>query len=420
MRIFASVCALVFAGCATTEEGSDEAATTNGAPPVPDPAGAFATFDAAGPLDLTSAFFQPFGTNGRTCGSCHIPKQAFTITATGVQKLFDATAGLDPLFRLVDGATSPLADVSTLEARRSAYGLLLQRGVIRVGLPIPAGAEFELAAVDDPYGFASAQELSLFRRPLPSTNLPFVPAVMWDGRETGATLAAALATQANDATLGHAQAAAPLPDATRAAIVSVELPLFTAQVIDTVAGRLDRDGGEGGPLALASTVPAPGPMDLYDAWIGLPATDPERAAKAAIARGQQIFNTRAAVGAPLRCTFCHNAANVGSSAFPVFFDIAVSREARRTPDMPLYTLRNLATGELRTTTDPGRALITGRWADVDRFKAPVLRALAARAPYFHDGSARTVRDVVRHYSVALGFQFTPAEEDDLVAFLLAL
>src|SRR3989442_369561 len=74
------------------------------------------------------------------------------------------------------------ADVPTVEARRGAYGLLLRKGLIRVGLPVPAGAEFELVGVDDPYGYASAAELSLFRRPLPSTNLRFLTTIMWDGR----------------------------------------------------------------------------------------------------------------------------------------------------------------------------------------------------------------------------------------------
>jgi cytochrome c peroxidase len=88
--------------------------------------------------------------------------------------------------------------------------------------------------------------------------------------------------------------------------------------------------------------------------------------------------------------------------------------------MPVYTLRNLATGELRATTDPGKGLVTGRWSDVDRFKVPSLRGLAARPPYFHNGIAATLRDVVRHYEVELGFDFTDAEEADLVAFLEAL
>jgi cytochrome c peroxidase len=46
--------------------------------------------------------------------------------------------------------------------------------------------------------------------------------------------------------------------------------------------------------------------------------------------------------------------------------------------------------------------------------------VAARAPYFHNGSAKTLRDVVRHYSQRRGFNFTEQEEQDLVAFLRAL
>jgi len=162
-------------------------------------------------------------------------------------------------------------------------------------------------------------------------------------------------------------------------------------------------------------------MNIYDAWIGQPVTDAQTARQAAIARGQEIFNNRVAAGpVPVRCGFCHQAANVGTSVQPIFFDLRVADGARRTPDMPLYTLRNIATGQIRKTTDPGRALITGRWIDVNQFKVPGLRALAARAPYFHDGSAATVRDVVRFYSTVLNFQFTAVEEDDLIAFLSAL
>jgi cytochrome c peroxidase len=120
------------------------------------------------------------------------------------------------------------------------------------------------------------------------------------------------------------------------------------------------------------------------------------------------------------CRGCHNVQNVGTSLAAIFFDIGVSAGSRRTPDMPLYTLRNLTTGEVRQTTDPGRALITGRWSDIDRFKVPSLRALGARAPYFHNGSAEDLFAVVAHYQAALGFVFTPAQRNDLVAFLSSL
>lgn len=66
------------------------------------------------------------------------------ITPKGVQKRFKETDGTDPLFRLVDGANSPFADVSTVENRRKAYSMLLNKANIRVGIGIPADAEFIL------------------------------------------------------------------------------------------------------------------------------------------------------------------------------------------------------------------------------------------------------------------------------------
>ena len=75
-------------------------------------------------------------------------------------------------------------------------------------------------------------------------------------------------------------------------------------------------------------------------------------------------------------------------------------------DLPLYTLRRRATGETVQTTDPGRAMVTGKWNDIGKFKGPVLRALAARPPYFHDGSAATLADVIRFYDTRFQARFT--------------
>jgi cytochrome c peroxidase len=105
---------------------------------------------------------------------------------------------------------------------------------------------------------------------------------------------------------------------------------------------------------------------------------------------------------------------------PAPLDIGLTDASRRTPDLPLYTLRNKATGALVETTDPGRALLTGKWKDVGRFKGPILRGLAARAPYFHNGSATHLRDVVDFYNQRFGVGFTASEIDDLEAFLRTL
>jgi cytochrome c peroxidase len=72
------------------------------------------------------------------------------------------------------------------------------------------------------------------------------------------------------------------------------------------------------------------------------------------------------------------------------------------------------------TTDPGRALVTGKWKDIGRLKGPILRGLAARAPYFHNGSASSLRDVLDFYDKRFGINFTIQEKADLIAFLNAL
>ena len=225
------------------------------------------TISSNGFIDRRNPFFRELGANGRSCASCHQPAEGWSITPRGLRERFDRTRGMDPVFRLNDGANSPLADVSSLPAREQAFSMLLAKGLVRVGLPVPANAEFELVKVDDPYGFASAAELSLFRRPLATTNLRFLSTVMWDGRETFldaaatdclfgtttcfASTRASLLNQANNATVGHAQASVPLTDTERSAIVDFELGLFTAQQTDNAAGRLTVQGGNGGPTFLS-------------------------------------------------------------------------------------------------------------------------------------------------------------------------
>jgi cytochrome c peroxidase len=82
--------------------------------------------------------------------------------------------------------------------------------------------------------------------------------------------------------------------------------------------------------------------------------------------------------------------------------------------------RDQAPFETIQTTDPGRALITGKWKDIGRFKGPILRTLATRAPYFHNGSAKNVGEAVDFYNQRFGIGLTEDEKDDLVAFLLTL
>jgi cytochrome c peroxidase len=443
-------------------------------PAVTNGEGASATFVTAGKLDTTNLFFKPFG-NGRSCASCHASNAGWSITPETLGARFTTSNGNDPVFRLVDGANSPNAAVDTVDQRFAAYSMLRTKGLIRVGIGIPAGAEFTLSAGDDPYHYASAKELSLFRRPLPTTNLSFQTALMWDGRETAtatggnlcirnsnplqcyAALNVGLAHQANDAVTGHAQFAAGLAAAEQQQIVSFEQALFTTQWIDNNAGALNAGGAQGGPIALAG-MPfhfgmndvaagdyATGKpfdrqvMTLFNAWrnadkVGTGAASPDALAKASIARGQDLFNNKLFNIAGVRgfndelrrptvqgsCASCHSTPNVGTHSVPRFMDTGLTAALLRTPDLPLYTLRNTTTGETIQTTDPGRALITGKWADIGKMKVPSLRGLESRSPYFHNGSQNDLAQLIRFYDRRFRIGFTDAEVADLAAFLKAL
>lgn len=65
-------------------------------------------------------------------------------------------------------------------------------------------------------------------------------------------------------------------------------------------------------------------------------------------------------------------------------------------------------------------MITGNWTDIGKTKGPILRGLAARAPYFHNGSAKDLATVVSFYNERFNIGLTPQQQSDLVTFLEAL
>jgi cytochrome c peroxidase len=425
----------------------------------PDPTGAVRTVSTTGSVDTTNPFFQSMGTNGRACISCHQPGDAWTVTPRHIQERFVQSAGLDPIFRPVDGANCPSADVSTEHARKQAYSMLLNKGLIRVSLAVPGNAEFEVTDVSDPHGCAETtqQQLALFRRPLPSTNLGFLATVMWDGRENapGRSIEMDLMNQAKDATLGHAQALNAPTDQQLAQIVAFELALFTAQSRDHAAGPLSVDGAQGGPENLSAqpfylgindtfggdpTGAAfnPNVFTIYQNWTDPSPRTPHEEARESIARGEKLFNTLVipitgvagindALHQPVvmgTCTSCHDAPNAGDHSLSVPLNIGVTDFPALAPldttGLPVYTLVCKATGQQFHVTDPGRAMISGRCADIGKTKGPILRGLAARAPYFHNGSAASLLDVVNFYDARFHLGLSEQEKFDLVAFLRSL
>ncbi len=434
-----------------------------------DPSGQIATFQPGrSTVPALNAFFQNLGTNGRTCFTCHQPQNAWTVSSAGVSARFEASGGTDPIFRLVDGATCPTDDVSTLAARRQAYKLVVDKGLIRVFLPMPAAAklQFEVTNVDDPYhcttnpatGLTSPTTgiVSVYRRPLPTTNLGFLSAIMFDGREPS------LQSQATDATLIHAQANTTPTPAQVSQMVAFESGIFTAQAFDNEALVLKALEATGGPVALSAELPKffigvndpvglnpkgtpfdPNIFDLYKPWQSLVGTGDKTQHRKLVARGEEVFNaTKINItgvaglnddlntpSIPGFCGTCHDTPNVGNHSVKAPLNIGIADAGDNSPPaldisgLPVFTLtctQGPLAGQIFVVTDPGRALISGQCKDIGRVKGPILRGLAARAPYFHNGSAATLLDAVNFYDIRFGLGFTDQHKEDLVNFLKTL
>lgn len=278
-----------------------------------------------------------------------------------------------------------------------------------------------------------------------------------------------LSDQANGATTGHAQGSSIAGTQAQSDIVAFETNLYTGRY-RAVPGSgggpilLDADGANGGPAYLADTV-APAffvgvndplkagftntTFTLYEAWEPTSSGYASLSKKEqAIGRGEAIFNGTTFVihdvpglnsvpGDPLYnsadplagqdirggCGVCHNSPNVGNHSSALAINIGVTMAQPVVLDvanLPVYTLSNLATGASVQVTDPGRALVTGKWTDVGKTKGPILRGLSMRGPFFHNGSARDLETVVRFYDARFAIGLTDAQTSDLVEFLRAL
>jgi cytochrome c peroxidase len=428
---------------------------------TPDTTGKLATLQPSGVTrTANNSFFQALGTNGRSCFSCHQMKDGWSINPADVQARYEASNGTDPIFRLIDGATCPDDDVSTPEAMKKAFSLVLNKGLIRVFLPMPANTQFEIVSVDDPYncntkpatGLTSPTTgiVSVYRRPLPSTGLRFNSSVLDDGREPS------LLSQARDAVMIHEQRPT-LPDSdTMNQAVSFETNIYTAQVWDQNAGYLNQNGAQGGPAALAAAQfylgmndpfgndPTGAPFNplaftMYEGWQQLKQQCKLAEYRESVARGEKIFNSRtfditgvaglndlvnnAAIAGT--CTTCHDTPAMAIHSVSLFMDTGVTDGPifPRPADLPLFTLKCIAgplAGQTFQTTDPGRALVTGKCADIAKIKVPSLRGLAARPPYFQAGEAPTLNDVVDYYDQRFDMGLSSQDKQDLVNFLQTL
>jgi cytochrome c peroxidase len=337
---------------------------------------------------------ETFGGNGRTCLTCH-SLETGTVSAADALARFQANPK-DPLF-LHDGSD---------DGHGNGVSRILKDATILIEIPLPPNVSLK----DDP----NARSVTL-RRAIPTTlNTPALdPVLMLDGR------APTLSAQAADAIAGHTQTT-QVPD-------SRELQRIAEfQVTDSFFSSKElRDFSHGG------------------GYPGLPegTTDSEK-------RGRVFFEDVPFNPAnPKRgaCAFCHSGPLLNEMSR--FAPPALQKERFQTVLVSefnvlgnpvhtyLFKIGN-ATVEVKSP-DPGRALITGRLDDFDpvagplfnsvnAFKIPILRGLNRTAPYFHDNSAQTLKDVAAHYAfffnlITGGFiNFTNQDQEDMVNFMKLL
>lgn len=342
--------------------------------------------------------------------------------------------------------------------------------------------QFTIQVVHDPtgcnldprYGLESARPMvSVYRRPRPAANLKYVTSYgfAFDPKsglplaidpETGLRYAGnlladrrarTLEEQARDALRTHLERYGPLDAAQVRRIIDFESHLYVAQSADWVGGSLTAAGAEGGPDALAAGKPAvlDGPRDPqwseFSSWEhatgGPHDTLAERAFRASVTRGIDLFDNRTFLitdsaglnsmnfGNPTRntCSFCHNMTRTGMDVAPGQVDLGTTNEPFSDPaaDLPLFKLTcdrkyppQPFLGRVVYTHDPGLALTTGKCADIGRITIQDMRGLAARAPYFSNGSARTLRDIVEFYDRRYHIGLTEQDKEDLVHLLSVL
>lgn len=347
----------------------------------------------------------------------------------------------------------------------------------------PLTPQFSIEVVRDPtgcnldpvYGLkARAARISVFRRPRPAANLKYVTAVGFvfepknglplpldplTGRRMSGNLLAdsrvgTLAEQITDAMQTHLQAPMPPTPAQIAQIIDFETQVYAAQSADRDGGSLTAEGGQGGPVTLANAKPGVLKSSKDPQWQEFAswatsspdtaeASRGEREFRASVARGAALFRDRTFLvsdsaglnsmnfGNPTRdsCNFCHNMTRTGMDVAPGQVDLGTTNEphADPAPELPLFKLTcredvppHPFLGRVIYTHDPGFALTTGRCVDIGKITIQSMRGLAARPPYFSNGSARTLREVIEFYDRRYNIGLTEQEKQDLTNLMRAL
>jgi cytochrome c peroxidase len=329
-----------------------------------------------------------FGTNGRTCETCHRLMKPGTIDPAQVEALFQRDPN-DPLFRPLDSD----------DGVGNSYVRLRTHASIRVGLDLPPN----VSILEEP-----GARTVVVNRGIPAmVNAPALergedgnPLFMYDGRFTD------LSAQARGAVFGHFNPGFEPDRAKLEAVAAFQRTEFSDKALEAFAS--------GGPAPVLPGDPGAKIKKLTDAE----------------ARGKTHFAPAGICGA------CHsgpmlNTVPQGAPPFvrpgARFATVLVSELNRIGNPVKTFVFQN-PDGSITQvrSPDPGRALITGSARDANQFRILSLWGVKATAPYFHDNSAKTLEELLVHYdrffaAVSRGaLRITVEQQRDIVAFLKLL
>jgi cytochrome c peroxidase len=432
------------------------------------------------PLDGARLFDQPFpGTNGRSCATCHVRDEHTVLTPANVSARLAADPS-DPLFNRID-ADDPLADEPSFEH--------LKKGLVRVVLDLPDN--MDLIDLEGNVVTSPERTIEVWRAVPTVENAAITAPYQYDGRR------ATLQEQAQGAITAHSQGPDVSPEALDA-IAVFERQQFSSDRARAVSRQLDRGvpvekierpelhfrgltaaqqrglavynlgcepchgGATTGQVVdravhdLAFVELKPDGNVLFDPSVQpplavlLPRPDDEflnigLAGLTYLGQVGLLPTFNASVPFPrYRYRFYTDGtrttkdvdlppAPVTASGMP--FDLQAALDENGAPIFGPNFFPQLF------STDPGRAVITGDPHEFEAFNVPTLRGIAHSAPYFHDNSAETLRDVVDIYSrfIVQFFpplnlplinppefeggppeSFTPQQKQDLIEFLSVL
>lgn len=347
------------------------------------------------------------GGNGRACADCHVPTDHFQLspeTARArlhnlrVARLYNQTAD-DPLFRPIDAD-----DFRTKGSAAADFSNLVENGLVRVTMALPPNVRL----IDEATGATLPdRSVDLWRAVMPVSNVaitgpdgvqpvwppgaPRPPIMGLDpngpNRQGGYQHDARIATlqqQARAALFDHAQISVEPPQRMLDDLAAFQRSIFSSPGVELLAAAI---------LSGASELPDPDP-ELNEL---------ER-------QGKVVFNRA--------CATCHGGKSHPSTSTPEstivrpivrYHNIQTACPHPSTDGFapcPQRLQRNartyeitIADGGVRTfvTSDPGRLLLTGHFADLGVMDNTNLRGISKTAPYFHNNSAATLEQVLDHY-----------------------